>query len=170
MIITDKQTIIDFLEGKGKDYKDRTFEEIITYSDKVMEECHDQVQWMFPLHEESKFAQTYPILTKETVEAAKNNTAIKQNLCKAQDRMQKFYGIHQDRWDRDIQREWCKEFNHNLLRITRIVRCLRFFGLEDEAKEFYDKILYVGQHFDISNVTKAYWWRAMNEDVWTTLK
>lgn len=170
MIITDKDTIIAFLEGRTEDYKGRTLQDILDCSDKKMEECHDQVQWMFPLHEESKFAQTYPVLTKETVEAAKDNDTVKANLCIATDRMLGFYGMRQGREDIDIQRKWCKANDHNLLRITRIIRCLRFFGLENEAKDFHSRALKAAEYFDLSNVTKAYWWRAANEDVWETLR
>jgi len=170
MIIQDPKTIISFLEGLTSDYKGRTLKDILDCSDAVMEQCHDQVQWMFPLHEESNFAQTYPVLTKETIEAAKDNDTIKANLCILTDKMLGFYGMREGREDIDKQRAWCQEFNHNLLRITRIIRCLRFFGLENEAQDFYQRALKVGEHFGISNVTKAYWWRAAKEDVWKTLR
>ena len=77
MIIKDSQTIIDFLENRSTDYKGRTFMDIVECSDKKMEECRDQVLWMFPLHEESNFAQTYPIVTAETLQKAKNSPFIK---------------------------------------------------------------------------------------------
>ena len=169
MIITDSDTIIRFLEGKSKDYKDRTFSDIVGCSDETMEQCHDQVQWMFPLHEESKFAQIYPVVTGEMLKKAKKSKKIKPNLRKAKVRMEKFLAIGKYE-DVEKQRLWCQEFNHNLLRITRIIRCLRFFGLQKEAQDFYNKVLKVGNFFGISNVTKSYWFRAIDDDVWTTLR
>jgi len=169
MIITDSETIANFLEGSTQDYKGRTFSDIISCSDSKMEECHDQVQWMFPLHEESKFAQTYPVLTRENIQKSQQSDKIKANLRMAAGRMEKFFAIGEHK-DIDKQRKWCRENNHNLLRITRIIRCLRFFGLSAEAKDFHDKVVEAGNHFGISQVTKAYWFRAMNEDVWKTLR
>lgn len=168
MIIKDSQTIIDFLENRSTDYKGRTFMDIVECSDKKMEECRDQVQWMFPLHEESNFAQTYPIVTAETLQKAKNSPFIKNNLLIAKSRMEKFLAIGECK-DIDIQRKWCQERNHNLLRITRVIRCLRLFGMKDDAIDFHDKALKAGNYFGISNVTTAYWWRALYEDIWTTL-
>ena len=169
MIITDIETIVNFLHGDTEDYQGRTYNDIIECDDKKMEQCHDQVQWMFPLHEESNFAMTYPILTPEAVEEAKKSPIILSNLVTAKDRMEKFYGIGEYE-DINKQRPWCKEYDHNLLRITRIIRCLRLFGLEDDAQDFYEKALKAAEYFGLSNVTKAYWWRAAKEDVWETLR
>ena len=170
MIIQDTKEIISFLENRSQDFKGRTFHDMINCSDVQMEKAHDQIQWMFPLHEESNHApQSYPILTTASTTEAKESQFVKNNLKIAKDRMERFYSIGEYD-DIDKQRLWCRERNHNLLRITRIIRCLRHFDLEDEAKDFYSKIDTVGSHFGISGVTKAYWWRAMNEDVWQTLK
>jgi hypothetical protein len=168
MIITDEAWIMLFLSGAKPDYKERTYQDILDCSDKVMEECHDQVQWMFPLHEESNFAMTYPILNATIIEKAKKNSLIVKNIKKAIHRMSDFYGFSTD--DREKQRSWCKDMDHNLLRITRIIRCARFFGLDDEATEFYDKAVDASHFFCISNVTRAYWWRAQHEPLYKTLK
>ena len=60
MIITDTKTIADFLSGETQDYKGRTYKNILECNDTVMEQCHDQVQWMFPLHEESYLTLRIP--------------------------------------------------------------------------------------------------------------
>lgn len=41
-------------------------------------------------------------------------------------------------------RNWVKGFNHNHLRITRIIRSLRVLGLEDEAGAFFEAVSGVG--------------------------
>jgi hypothetical protein len=46
---------------------------------------------------------------------------------------------------------------------------LRLFGLDKEAKDFYDKAIMASQTYNINAVAKAYWWRALNEDVWKSL-
>lgn len=37
-------------------------------------------------------------------------------------------------------KNWDTRFDHNHLRITRIIRCLRVLGLEDEAQAFRDAL------------------------------
>ena len=162
-------SIIEFLRGRVGDYKDRTFASMLEWTDKDLENCHDQVQWMFPLHEESQHANTYPIVDKDVIDKAKQYPEIKDNLRLAKDRFERFYAIGAYE-DRDIQRKWCRDRNHNLLRVTRIIRCLRLFGLEEEAHDFYKKAYEVGEHFGISQLTKMYWSKAMFEDEWRSLQ
>jgi hypothetical protein len=168
MIITDKDWIIKFLSGKQCDYKGRVYEDILFCSDQEMELCHDQVQWIFPLHEPSKFALTYPMINGEIAEECKKNAEIIENISNAIERMKDFYGL--DPQDRKKQKVWCKEFNHNLLRVTRIIRSARIFGLENEADEFYRLAKEAGDFYCIGNVPKAYWWRARHEDIYRSLK
>ena len=161
--------IIDFLNGTGTDYKGRKFLEILTWDDKQLEKCHDQIQWIFPLHEDSNYAISYPIVDKELIEKINGDENIKNNLRKAKDRFEMFFGIG-DYEDISTQKNWCINYNHNLLRITRIIRCLRLFVLEDEAKDFYDKVYYVGNKLNISSITLKYWKRALLEDIWESLR
>lgn len=169
MIVTGKK-IIDFLEGKENDYLGRSISDIIDCDDVKMEQCHDQVQWMFPLHEESAFATTYPIVTKEVIEEAKKSKTILPTLQRAAYRMEQFYAIGGFE-DIDKQRKWCTDRNHNLLRITRIIRCLRLFGLEHNAQEFYKIARKAADRFFMSsNPTFAYWKKALEEDVWESLR
>jgi hypothetical protein len=168
MIITDKDWIIKFLSGNHCDYKGRIYDDILYCSDQEMELCHDQVQWIFPLHEVSHHAITYPVINREIVEECKEKAEVIENLSNAVDRMKDFYGL--DPQNRERQKVWCKEFNHNLLRITRIIRSSRIFGLDEEADEFYQLAKEAGDFFCIGNVPKAYWWRARYEDIYKTLR
>jgi hypothetical protein len=168
MIVEDREWILGFLVGEQGDYKNRTFLQMLSFSDETLEKCHDQIQWMFPLHEESFHAITYPVLSPSIVNQARKSATIKENMKKAVKRMSDFYGFTND--DRNKQRSWCRDHDHNLLRVTRIIRSLRFFGLEDEAAEFYDKAIESADYFCLSKVTVAYWWKAMHEDVWTSLR
>jgi len=170
MIIKDPKTIVNFLKGETQDYKGRTYADIIGCDDTKMEQCHDQVQWMFPLHEESNFASTYPVITEEVVKEAKENKDVIKNLKLASERMEKFYGIGRFT-DIDKQRKWCREGDHNLLRITRIIRCLRIFGLEQEAEYFYNIVRDASLRFlDYEYVAFKYWDKALVEDIWDSLR
>ena len=58
--------------------------------------------------------------------------------------------------------KWIKRFNHNHLRITRIIRCLRVLGLEKHATLFFCvlKSVYNEGKSGISAKSMIYWTRA----------
>ena len=74
---------------------------------------------------------------------------------------------------------WLGERNHNLLRITRIIRSLRLFGLDEEAREFYNKALDAYDFIDHNNEDPSfvidedapfYWEKAMLDGRWESLR
>lgn len=167
--ITDKDVIICFLRGLSKDFLGRTYQDILEHSDYEMEKCHSSIQQIFPLHEFSKHAHTCPIISPEIVEEAKKYPEIEDNLLRGIDRLERFLGIgNYD--DVDKQRKWCRNHNHNLLRVTRAIRCLRLFGMNEIAKEFYETVRPVCEHFGISEFTLNKWHQAFTNDVWDTLQ
>lgn len=169
MIITNTEEIISFMEGEGTDHKGRIYQDTLSWSDVDLEQCHDQVQWIFPLHEDSRMARVWPVITKETAKAGRDNEKVLANLRAAKDRFEKFLCIGENE-DFTRQNLWCRPRNHNLLRITRIIRSLRLFGLEEEAKSFYDKATEAGNRCGIDDITRGYWLKALTEDVWETLQ
>jgi hypothetical protein len=170
-ISNKKNAVIDFLRGVGTDFKGRTHADILGCDDIKMEQCHDQIQQIFPIHERSKMTQNDPIITPEIVEEAKKYPEIKENLRKALDRMKRFYRIMEYALeDGDVHPMWDSPNDHNFLRITRMIRCLRLFGLEKEAKEFYDEMRYIDNNIGLSPNACEYWKKAMEDDVWKTLR
>lgn len=116
--------IVEFYNG-GKDYKGRTLDEILSYSNEELEKKHDWVQVVFPNREASFFNKDAPLITDKTVEAfsISNNKHLHQNLDKALDRVREFYfGV---RSDGKCDYSWISPGNHNYLRITRIINCFR---------------------------------------------
>ncbi|MBD2232334.1 opioid growth factor receptor-related protein [Phormidium tenue] len=61
------------------------------------------------------------------------------------------------------QREWVSPFDHNYLRITRILKCLMVFGLEDEAQAVYECLrqIYRESSNDIGAETFQHWTNAV---------
>lgn len=59
-------------------------------------------------------------------------------------------------------RNWVTRFNHNHLRITRIIRCLRVLGLEQQAAAFFIALEKVckGNGQRISAKSREYWTKA----------
>ena len=172
--ITDKKTIINYLNGTESDHKGRSYIETLKWTDAELERCHDQVQWIFPLHEASKHAKVAPIVTPEIVNEAKKDKRVIKNLLLAVERFKEFYGIGEHE-DFQKQSQWCQDRDHNLLRITRIIRCLRLFDLDLEACEFYADVMKVANRYRIQNgktlnqATGEYWFRALTDNRWDTL-
>ncbi|MGA9392022.1 MAG: opioid growth factor receptor-related protein, partial [Candidatus Sulfotelmatobacter sp.] len=62
-------------------------------------------------------------------------------------------------------REWVSPFNHNYLRITRILKSLSLLGLEEEARAFLGCLsdIYSDRHQLIPPETFQYWKAAVLE-------
>ena len=152
--ITDKDTIISFLSNLTPDYKGRTIQNMIELSDEELEECHDQIQWMFPLHEKSDYAFTYPVLTKEIMTEVNRNLKVSYWMRMSLDRMKRFYGLTPC-VEEDRVRDWGQLFN-----------------IDNLAQSFYEECreaLETNVIGDFS-LTYKYWEKALNEDIWESLK
>jgi len=66
-----------------------------------------------------------------------------------------------DNWPK-ASRNWCVRFDHNHLRITRILRCLRVLGLQKESEAFFAalKRVYDTPAIGISARSLEFWTRA----------
>ena len=63
---------------------------------------------------------------------------------------------------RTASKNWAGYMDHNHLRITRIIRCLRVLGLQRESKAFFAALKRVAEDakIRISNRSVEYWTRA----------
>ena len=61
-------------------------------------------------------------------------------------------------------------FDHNHLRITRILRSLRLFGLEAEAAEFHAQLVAVARRGAVNRRSLGYWQRAVSEPLFSSLQ
>ena len=154
--------IVDFYLG-GQDNKGRSIDEILSWSDAKIEAVHDFIQWVFPLHEKSLHSINTPILSKEDIDILSNSDIAKANMSSCLDRFSDFLGLNDN--DQKKINFWANEGNHNLLRITRIIRSLRLFGLEMEAYEFYNKVITIGKDNSLPIVTMQFWTNALVGDI-----
>ena len=291
--------ILDFFHG-GVDPLGRTHDEMLAYSLERMEECHDYVQWMWPLHEPSAFAVVFPVLTRPQVAELSASAEARGRMLAGLARFRLFYGLPasapagaegacaaagaaagaagaadavpasasggggssseggqaasaaaaasaaplrsassgssgsswgpraantaedgpgvepegaalgaqapaaaasgaqgmgeeaaagqplpaaaaaaaavggNDGLPPDFSPErasqWAYNGDHNLLRITRIIRSLRFFGLEGEAQAFYQDALVVARWARLSKTTQQYWRKAAEDAVWQSMR
>ncbi len=123
--------ITGFYLHSGEDNKGRTLAEILLWDDKKLEETHDFIQWLFPLNEASSFNPDAPILTEEDIKEFHDVDDLK--LINSAVMIINFFsrGLKQD-----APQYWLKAGNHNHLRITRVIKCLRIMGWSITAEYF----------------------------------
>ena len=165
-----------------------TLNKILSWGDDDLESSHDYIQYLFPLPEKSPVNPSAPLITKDVLLAFRADTqdgkALRDNLRKAFSRMLAFYGFdlvtgmprdpslgvfisdkHQTRFP-----NWVRRFDHNHLRITRIIRCLRLLGLEEEAGAFYSALYQLSRSQNyagkISQRSLMFWQRAAMRKLW----
>ncbi len=69
-----------------------------------------------------------PVLDADTIAEVRSRPELQEAVRVSLGRMRRFY---------EGSRHWISAGNHNHLRITRILKCLRLLGLDTEALEFF---------------------------------
>ena len=160
--------LVSFYTNEGNDIENRTLKSIWEFSHKEKEDKHNYIQWLFPLKEASVFNPKAPVLTPELVNELLSHSKMKINLQTSLDSMLDFYGLKWDDTHTEIimdatfnerSKNWLTKSNHNHLRITRILNCLRHFELESESKAFFNCLrkLKTDNPGKISNTTWKFW-------------
>ena len=122
-----------FLTHRGKDFKERTLQNIWPYSDKEIERRHDFIQVIFPLNKPSQaVSHGYYLDTQDLVNQIKTNKEAVTNILRSS---QWFFSF----LERNMY--WNTRHDHNQLRITRIIECLRLLVSDEEADNFYNNVL-----------------------------
>ena len=124
--------IVGFLEGKLPDHRGRILDMLLQQTDHQAEATHDYIQWMFPLDEPSRSVNGVPLLTELEIDEIRQSSLAQANLAKS---ARWFLGF--------LERNdcWIAKYNHNHLRITRVIRSLRLLASDEAADEFRDKVL-----------------------------
>ena len=169
--MTEKFTkLLDFYSGTGIDHQGRKIEDIWSWNYEKLERVHDFIQWIFPLSEPSSFNPDAPILTVEEISSFRNSEELKGRLLISFDLMLGFYGfvrlenrgnvkiLKGPNYETRIQK-WVTPYNHNLLRITRILKSITLLGLSVYAAKFLDALeeLYLERQNVIGAVSFQYW-------------
>ena len=124
--------IVGFLEGKTPDHLGRILAMLLQQTDYQAETNHDYIQWLFPLDEPSRSVNGVPILTDLDIDEIRQSSLAQANLAKS---ARWFLGF--------LERNdhWITKYNHNHLRITRVIKSLRLLASDKAADEFRDKVL-----------------------------
>lgn len=120
--------IRDFLAGTGRDGSGRLLADILAFDDAAIEGVHDFIQWCFPLRRPSAAVPGSPVLSDGEAETIRADERALAGLAAAARRMRAFYA------DTDA---WLRAHDHNHLRISRILTCLRDLAGPQAAETFH---------------------------------
>jgi hypothetical protein len=121
-----------YLVEQGADGRGRLVTDVLGFSDNQLEEVHDYIQWLFPLQTRSGAQPGAPVLTQAETEAIRADPRATETLMKATERMLRFY--RDTGW-------WLTGYDHNHLRITRILHSIRLLVGPEAAQSFHKAIL-----------------------------
>lgn len=168
---------------QAKDRRGRTRSSILAWSDDELEYHHDYIQLLFPLPEGSPFNPSAPVIDEATFNAFRARLELQTQLRASLKRMLHFYGFQfasetaSGGGAQELQvvngpnypeasRNWVRRFNHNHLRITRILRSLRVLGLENEALELFKALKRVYEKGKIGQKSMMFWTRAIERPLY----
>jgi hypothetical protein len=163
--------LLDFYRGEATDTEGRFLKDIWAWDDNDLEAVHDFIQWLFPLPEPSRFNPDAPLLAESDVAAFKSDAQVQANLRKSFERIVTFLGLAVDENGKLVEgrkfaaraRDIWASPNHNWLRVSRILRCLRLLGREGDAAALYEQLsaFYSSRRFPIGADTFRYWTEAV---------
>jgi len=123
---TEESQILKFYRGEENRAGHLLKEILEEWDDEDWERGHDFIQWVFPTDEESRFHPDAPIMTCQEAIILGEDPELREKVLAALERFKKFLKL-------DSGPYWWAKNNHNLLRISRVIRCLALLGLEEEA-------------------------------------
>lgn len=167
----EASAIFAFYQGQSPDSSGRMIENIWLWDYQKLEYTHDYIQWLFPLKEKSRFNQNAPVLNDEVIQSFRTNENLRLRLKKSLEVMLHFYGLQcnelgntdieitKSREYQERKLNWISKGNHNYLRLTRILTCLRLLGLEKYAQALFQCLnqIYLEESQNIGSETYAYW-------------
>ena len=142
-----------FLRNEEPDFKGRFLCDIWNFTNEEIEYNHDFIQLIFPLNKPSNavFNNLYLKSIKE-IDSLKQDDLVQENLIRPRNWFIKFLKNNN---------HWKSYSDHNQLRITRIIECLRLIINDKEADNFYEEITQlVGENPKINRTTLEFWQNA----------
>jgi len=164
--------LTDFYSGVSADCEGRTLEEILSYGPKRLEYGHTYIQWLFPLREPSNFNPDAPLLTDEDIQLFRANPLMQENLLRSFRVYLNFLGleailetgkVQKASFFEDECRFLFKRANHNWLRITRVLTCLKTIGtpiLIDAADAFFECLKKLHEEEGLVSENSFQYWKA----------
>ena len=140
-----------FLICEEADFLGRNLQDIWDFSDEEIEQTHDFVQLVFPTNKPSMAVSHGFYLDSETlIEQIKNNPEAKKNIVKSANWFFSFL-VRNTYWN--------QKYDHNQLRITRIIESLRLLVSNEEADKFYRSVLKLIEEDNKVNLNTLVFWK-----------
>lgn len=153
-----------FYRNEGRDCHKRKLGDLWNLSNDVRaypgkEGSHNYIQWMFPNIMESQFDDDAPCFTEKVYQDLAQDPLVIKNIKRSFDEILRFYGLKYENQavvrrtkedgdsfeQRSIELWSSWGFGHNLNRMTRILICLKEFGLYDEAIGFLTQLTAISE-------------------------
>jgi len=164
----DVSRLVQFYLGEVPDSSGRMVHDILNFTLEEQESIHDYIQWLFPLREQSQFNRRAPLLSEDDIKVFRESDVLKKRVLGALRKMLDFYGFELQgkrvtrsaAWDE--RKQWVTPYNHNYLRISRILTSLRLLGLDEYAQSFYSALenVYKEDANRIGPETWSFWTKA----------
>jgi hypothetical protein len=142
--------VLGFLEQTSDDHQQRKISDIWKWQDEAWAEEHDFIQWLFPLNEKSMSVPNVPVIREPEISDIRDSQKAQDSLKRSTERYKQFL---------TREKYWKLSYNHNHLRITRVIKSLRMLCGDEQANEF--KYWIAGQLGDkidrIDVKTKQFW-------------
>ncbi len=106
--------------------------DVVAFDDLRIEAVHDFIQWLFPSEEASRAVPGAPVLGAVEAAAIRGDPQAQAGIRAGLERMARFYA------DTD---GWLTGYDHNHLRITRIIAATRDLLGQAEAATFHSGIM-----------------------------
>ena len=120
--------ILAFLEHRGLDYQHRTLRKVWAFSDYEIERTHDFIQWVFPTTEPSQNVIGSPVLSSDELALVRASKEAKESIIASSDWFMGFLSR---------QSNWTRGYDHNHLRITRMLHSLVQIGAKEIALDVF---------------------------------
>ncbi|EQC45404.1 opioid growth factor receptor-related protein [Bacteriovorax sp. Seq25_V] len=169
--------LLEFYTNRKSNPDGLFLKDIWNFSDWELENRHQYIQWLFPLEMKSNHNDTSLVVSADEVREALSSRDFQENLFHSLQLMEDFWGFkvkhkyHPESsptMKKDyIAKNWVTLYNHNYIRITRVLHSLKIFGLEEEAKELLNYLeteVYAHNRHSIGQQTLDYWKSALETE------
>jgi hypothetical protein len=141
------------------------------FSNSTLESEHDYIQWMFPTVEKSMFNADAPDFPDNVQKTFREDEQIRANLRKSFKVFLAFLGLElangggvsRGKDFEERARNWLDVsmlgLNHNFLRCTRVLHCLRLAGHDDLAQDFFKALEQIHKDGLMRNTQTMAFWR-----------
>lgn len=166
-----------FYCGRGKTAGDVSYAQIMRFPDTELELTHDYIQWLFPTATKSQFNPLAPALDPVEICIIKGHKNFRPRYLRAIKKMLKFWrftfvhGAHGQIEAEGFEDEnnlplWCRQGDHNLLRLTRFMESTYLFGEYKTAGSVFDVLCKLAVQPEGSFITGknvVYWKNALQQ-------